>query len=441
MKLLLLCLALVAVALCQDDTNLCQIEHSWSVFQTTSPYVGGLWEDQELVAWGMDGDNKFNDFWKYRAISESNSNSHYTQVTCGDLGTIPFNQERPDSIPNYVMNCGDCGIGSTSSSCNCYPYYDVAGSWKVTAAPDEPSGETPDAPSGWPNAYANANPPYQSFPANELPYAWTLENCKQYQPYYVYYYTYTLKISNNGEFYKSLGISRAFQPSDSAWDSYCDMAFPGSISSPRQCYVPTFVGGTSMNTEQALFGADYEYQMGFWRENELTSQVQFFHYHFENGCHMKAREHRFPTASYCADDSGWTFGAGTTGHVRFGCDTSTFQDTATDAFDIDDGDCSSVYLQFDHMNPMTNVVDEYDTNNERQAFGANPFFYTVRDQLAVFDQGVATGTSGQCYYKSSFIDHRSNIPNYRTPCNSGGVLAIPFLALLTTLFVALRNMY
>jgi len=428
--LILFFLALVAVSFCQDSDN-CFVHREWSVFQVGPQYLGGLWEDQELIGWGMDGDNKWNDYWKYN-FNLAGVN-HYNYATCSD-GEFGSN----DGLPNYIQNCGSCSLTS-NTVCNCYPFTDVAGSWLVSASPEANGSENdPVAPEGFPSLYNNPNPPYQQFPVSDGTSAWTEENCKQYQPYYVYYYTYRLKISNNGNFYKSFGISRGFQPSDNSWNEFCENIF----ANENTCFVPSFVGGSSPDTEQALFGADYQYQDGFWREDEVTQRIQFLHHHFENGCHMKAREHRYPTAQYCGDDSGWKYGAGTTAHVRFGCDTSTFQDTATDAFDIDDSDCSSVYLQFDHLNPMTNVAADYDEVDGSARLNRDDE-YSMRSKVSFApDQPtLVRGDGSQCWYLSKFIDHRSQVPNYRTPCNPAAVLAVPFLALVSTLFVALRNMF
>ena len=58
MKLLLLSLALVAVALCQDCDSDNGLIRSWGTFQDGSAFTDSLWEDKELVGWGMDGNNK-----------------------------------------------------------------------------------------------------------------------------------------------------------------------------------------------------------------------------------------------------------------------------------------------------------------------------------------------------------------------------------------------
>lgn len=446
MKVLLLTLALVALAYSQT----CKIERAWSQFQTTSKYsLDPQWEDKELIGWGMDGDNKWQDFWRR---TDEFGVSNYDRITCNLAAT-------PTANPAYVMTCGDCSM--SGSSCNCYPYYDVAGSYQQSASPESSgSNSEPEAPPGWASGYANPNPPYEVIDTNDDDEnKWTLENCKQYQPGAIYYYTYRLRLNKDNVFTKSLGISSAFEPSKKKWANFCDRAFTGSNydsddTDSRYCYVPT---GSGDEEDDELFGAFYNYQKGVFREGmefENDNRISFNHYQFERGCHMKAYERTYPTAAFCGDSSGWTFGAGATAHVRFGCDTSTFQDTATDAFDIDDGDCASLYLQFDQMNPLTSTVDVYGPavtpgNDVGQTQGpANPQdFLTqygldaiqfVRSPVADFNDVENLG--GACWYKSSFIDHRTGVPSYRTPC-SAGVLAVPFLALLSTLFVALRNLF
>lgn len=339
----------------------------------------------------------------------------------------------------------------SGASCNCYPYFDVAGSYQQSASPESSnSNSEPEAPTGWSAQYANPNPPYEVIDTNDDDdNKWTLENCKQYQPGAIYYYTLRLRLTSSGVFTKSVGISDAFVPSKKKWQDFCDRSFQGSIATPRQCYVPA--GSAGDDDEDDLIGSQYSFQKGVYREGD-NNRVSFNHYQFESGCHMKAYARTYPTAAYCGDESGWTFGAGATAHVRFGCDTSSFQDTATDAFDIDDGDCASLYLQFDQMNPLTPTVEVYGpaVEEEEGEFTApvNPqnfggLFPTgsitlVRQEVADFVDVENLG--GACWYKSSFIDHRSDNPNYRTPC-SAGVLAVPFLALLSTLFVSLRNLF
>jgi len=447
MKLLLLFVALVAVAFCQD----CSLERSWAQFQTgdsatSVDFSDPLWEDKELIAWGMDGDNKWNDYW--RRTNPFIAVSNYQYVTCQDVIRGAF-AVSSFSGPGYVMNCGDCSLTS-SAGCNCYPYYDVAGNYQISPDPvSEP--DTPTAPSGWPSAYANPNPPYETFnPGEEI---WSVQNCQQYQPFYVYYYTYRLKINRKGKFYKSFGISRAFQPNKKQWDAFCDNAYNAFTSSGvRQCFVPSSKKGSSKDNEQALKGADYQYQSGEWRDNgDIDNRLQFFHTRFEEGCHFKARQHRFPTAAYCGDDSGWRFGGGTTAHVRFGCDTETFQDTTTDGFDIDDSDCGSAYLQFDQLNPLTPTAGTYQydegaptfsyfsASNQGISFVNTPYARYFDD---AFDDEDDTNSNipSACWYESKFTDHRNEIPSYRTEC-SAGVLAVPVLALFSTLFVFFRNLF
>jgi hypothetical protein len=44
-----------------------------------------------------------------------------------------------------------------------------------------------------------------------------------------------------------------------------------------------------------------------------------------------------------------------------------------------------------------------------------------------------------CWYASSWINHRTDVPSYRTPCSASG-LAVPFVALMSiVMMVVMRN--
>jgi len=422
MKLLLLCLAFLAVAFAFDSDD-CKVEREWAAYKTDLRQGDdALWEDQQLYAWGMDGDNKWNDFWHFRDNSGVETMSHYDRTTCMSTAQVP-NYEQ--ALPDYVQACGECSL--TDATCNCYPYYDIAGSYQISAAPEaNGSEEDPTAPTGWPENYLQGNPTFEPIDDDLDGVDFTRENCRQRPPAFVYYYTYRLKIASSGKFYKSLGISKAFKPTHDAWEQWCDDV----ITDPDFCYVPSSVGSREYSD---IHGRHYQYQSGMWRRNE-DLDIQFYHNRFEAGCHFKAREHRYPTASYCGDDAGWKYGSGTTAHVRFGCDVSTFQDTDTDGFDIDDSDCESVYLQFDSVSPLSLTTHDYTPDS------ANEFAYNKVSFAK--DYSPINGVVGQCWYKSEFKDHRRGFPSYRTPCeDSAGVLAVPFLALVSTIMMVVRNLF
>uniref|UniRef100_A0A7S4L4Q3 Uncharacterized protein n=1 Tax=Paramoeba aestuarina TaxID=180227 RepID=A0A7S4L4Q3_9EUKA len=411
MKLLLVSLAIVAVAFCQygpvcDSDDLVT---SWATYRegraSTSPdrfFNDPLWEEYELWGWGMDGNNKWNDFW----LRTLGGESHYSRVTCSTSSQ--------GALPAYSSMCGDCSITASLEECLCYPYYDVAESYQESPKPTggQSASETPE---GWAGSYEIGNPPFEtSTDSVDGPQNWSVDNCIQYKPKFVYYYTKRLRIRSDGQFQTSTGISKGFEPSQSAWEDFCADA----LSNSGDCPVPSDVGGGKVDS---LFGARFAYDQGLWRAND-DGDVQFFHREFESGCHAKTRRHRWPTANYCGDDSGWRFGAGTTAHVHYGCDVTTFFDTETD-FDreIDDEDCGAVYLLFDEMNPLDVTVDHYD-NWEWVEFSA------MAQPLSNID----------CWYESKWIDHRSEVPSYRTPCSASG-LAVPLVALFATVLALVLN--
>ena len=110
----------------------------------------------------------------------------------------------------------------------------------------------------------------------------------------MYYYTYRLVLHGSGKFEKSYGISLGFTPTQDSWDFFCEEVF--NDDDDDDCWVPSSVGGESYGS---LFGADYQYQSGEWRESETSMDVQFHHDRFENGCHMKSRDRRFLFFCFC----------------------------------------------------------------------------------------------------------------------------------------------
>jgi hypothetical protein len=406
MKLVLISLALVALALSQNTCDSDDLITSWATYQEGPAFTDSLWEEKQLVGWGMDGNNKWNDFW----LRPNGGGSSYSRVTCGLTSQ--------GAIPNYDQFCGDCTLTTnTFTECLCYPYYDVADSYQESPKPNNGEG-TQNTPNGWPGAYAIGNPPFESSTDNvNGQQVWSVQNCQQYQPAYIYYYTKTMRMNRDGSYQQSIGISTAFEPSIESWADFCQDEF----QNVNQCHVPSDDGGIVRGD---LFGARFRYDEGLWRAND-EGDVQFFHRFFENGCHAKTRNYKFPTANYCGDDSGWRFGAGTTAHVHFGCDVSTFFDTETDYDrEIDDEDCGSVYLLFDEMNYLDVTVDHYNTY-----------------EWVEFNALASPINSVDCWYRSKFIDHRTNTPKtYRTDCSASG-LAVPLLALFSTIMMLLLNFF
>jgi hypothetical protein len=399
MKFLLLSLALLGLALCQSDD--CDIRDEAWVKYRTSNTGGSEWEDYEVIRWGMDGGNKWNDWW-LRPFTGETGESRYSRAVCsgtsqGDL---------PTAIPQM---CGSCPL--TSPTCDCYPYYDIANNYQ-----DWPgntlleSGSIDDR-----ITYTVGHPPFEAGnPGNLLLEASTADNCKQYRPQYVYFYSQKLRLLNNGEFEWNEGISLGFTPSVEMWGEFCTNLYSGDGA----CWLPSPVGGSSSS---ALWGSHFSFSSGTFTLLE-NNEVNLITDRSYSGCHIKQSDRRFPSAVYCGDASGWRNGAGTTAHVRFGCDRETFFETDTDlAADIDDSDCNSVYVMFDEMNPLVNIAENYDSLG-----------------FTVLGSGSALRGTG-CWRETSYRNYVTDMPNYRTPCSASG-LAVPLLAVMSAvLLVVFRN--